>query len=101
MSMSRWVIGDSGGASRPLEQPVEGGRGHLQAFAILEVGHVHPKRPVRFEVDQMVADTVDVDRPPVGGQSHQLVFAGVDSEPRVVGEGGVEQSQRVRKPQLV
>ena len=36
----------------------------------------------------------------VGRQAHDLVLAGVDLEPGVVGEGGVEQPERVRKGNL-
>ena len=49
----------------------------------------------------MVSDQICVGGLSVRGQPHELVFAGVDPEPRVVGEGGVEEPQRVRKSQLV
>ena len=98
MSISRWVIGDSGARRGPPNSRSKAGRGHLQPFAIPEIGHVHPEGAVRFEVDQMVSDQICVNGRPVRGQSHQLVLAGVDPEPRVVGEGGIEQPQRVRKP---
>ena len=45
--------------------------------------------------------SVGVLRLAVGRQAHQLVLARVDREAAEVGEGRVEQAQRVRKAQLV
>ena len=49
----------------------------------------------------MVSDQIRVGGLSVRGQPHELVFAGVDPEPRVGREGGVEEPQRVRESQLV
>ena len=37
----------------------------------------------------------------VGGEAHQLVFAAVDPEAAIIGEGGVEQAERVREAELM
>ena len=55
-----------------------------------------PLGSTRAEIDEVFENAIGVDRFPVGGQAHQLVFARVDSETAVVGEGGVEQAQRMR-----
>src|SRR5262245_9979539 len=43
----------------------------------------------------MLVDQIDVLWLAIGSQTHDLVFAGVDLEARIVGEGGIEQAERV------
>ena len=88
-------------ARRTAEEPVELLRGHRQSLAVIEVRHVHAERAVVLQVDQLFEDQVDVPRLAVRGQAHQLVFARVDLEAAVVGEGRVEHARRVRKVELV
>ena len=71
--------------------------GHRQALAVVEIVHVQPETAVGLEVDQVLRGSVPVDRPAVGRQAHQLVFAAVDLEAAVVSECRVKQPERVRK----
>src|SRR5690606_22540753 len=64
---------------------------------IVEVVEVEPERAVVFDIDQLAQDQVDVLRLAVGREAHQLVFAGVDREAEVIGEGGIEQAQGMRE----
>ncbi len=98
-SISRWVSGVpacAAGRRRAVERVV----GHGQAGAVVEVVHVEPERAVVLEVDQVLADQRRRNRLAVGRQAHQLVLAGVDLEPGVVGEGRIEQPQRMREVDL-
>ena len=96
-SMCRCSSGDSGRAGRAAEEVVEPPAGHRQPLAVVEVIHVEPEAAVGLEVDQALEDQVLVDRPAVGGQAHQLVFAAVDLEAAVIGERRIEQAERVRE----
>ena len=60
---------------------------------------VQPERAVGLEVDQVVEDQLGVLRLAVGREPHHLVFAGVDLEAGVVGEGRIEQPERMREVQ--
>ena len=59
------------------------------------------KLPSAFRSIRCCVISVLVDGPAVRRQPHQLVFAAVDLEPAVVGEGRVEQPERVRKLHLL
>ena len=59
------------------------------------------KLPSGLEVDEPLEDQVAVDRAAVGRQAHQLVLAAVDLEAAIVGERGIEQTQRVRECDVV
>ena len=83
-----------GVARRAAEQLVELARGHGEAGRVVEVALVEPERAVVLQVDQMLEDQVGVLGLAVGREAHHLVFAGVDLEAGVVGEGGVEQAER-------
>jgi len=85
------------GARRPAEKPVEPFAGHRQPRAVVEILHVHPKAAVRLEPNQVPENRLLIDRLAVGGQPHQFVFAAVDLESAVIGEGRIEQSQRMGK----
>ena len=86
---------------RAAEQPVEAMVRHGQALAVVEIVHVQPEAAVGLQIDQMLADRLGVDGRAVGGQAHELVLAAVDLEPAVVGEGRVEEPQRVRELQVL
>ena len=83
------------------EQSVELHRGHHGAVCVREVRHVHAEGAVVLQVDQVLHDGVAEAGLAVGRQAHQLVLAAVHLEAREIGEGRVEQPQRVRKAQLL
>jgi hypothetical protein len=83
------------------EERVEPAVRHGEAGAIVEVRHVEPERAVGLEVDQVLEDLLLEPRLAVGRKPHHLVLAGVDLEPRVVGEGRVEQPERMREVDLL
>ena len=88
-------------ARRRAEQRVEALVRHGQPGAVVEIVEIEPERAVGLEVDQVVANDVLVFRRPIGREPHQLVFARIDLEAGVVGEGGVEQTQAVREMDLL
>ena len=53
--------------------------------------------PSSFEIDQLIADRVDILRLAVRGEPHQLVLARVDLEAGEVGERRIEQAERMRE----
>ena len=87
-------------AGRGAEERVELAARHGEPGAVVEVLHVEPEGAVRLQVQQMIEDGVDVLRAPIGRQAHHLVLAGVDLEAEVVGEGRVEEADRVREGDL-
>src|SRR6185503_367856 len=84
----------------PFEQRIEFPARHRQALAIVEVRHVHPKRAVRFQIDEAPQDGVGEARLSKWRQAHQLVFARVHLEACEVCERGIEKAEGVRKPKL-
>ena len=82
---------------RAAEQIVEPPVGHRQPLAVVEVVHVQPEAAIRLQVDQVLVDGIGVDRCAVRREPHQLVLAAVDLEAAVVGEGRVEQPERMRE----
>ncbi|OQA55636.1 MAG: hypothetical protein BWY42_01390 [Candidatus Omnitrophica bacterium ADurb.Bin277] len=71
---------------------------HPETRDVIEILHIQLERAVLFQVDQLFQDQVPVDRLAVGSEPHDLVFAGIDPETRVVGERGIEKAERVREP---
>ena len=90
-----------GAARRPAEQLGEAAVGHGQPGGVVEIALVEPVGAVRLEVHQRVEDQVLEARLTVGREPHDLVLAAVDPEARVIGEGRVEQPQRMGKAQLL
>jgi hypothetical protein len=89
---------------RPRRAAEEGGEavvGHHQAVEVAEVVHVEAEGAVLAQVDQLAADGVGEARLAVGREPHQLVLAGVDLEAGEVGEGRVEEPERVRELDLL
>ncbi len=82
---------------RHPEQPIELLVRHGQAGAIIEIRHVELERAVRFQVDHVVQDEVAKMRLAVRRKPHQLVLPGIDPEPEIVGEGGVQEPEAVRE----
>ena len=84
-------------AGRAAEQVVEPAIGHRQPLAVVEVLHVEPEAAVGLQVEELLQDQVVIDRPAIGGQAHQLVFAAVYLEATIIRECRIEQAQRVRE----
>jgi hypothetical protein len=86
---------------RPSEELVELLRGHDLVGTEREVRHVHPKRPVRTQIEHFVPYQVRVLRLPVRREAHELVFAAVHLETAEIREGGVKEPERVRESKLL
>ena len=78
---------------RTAEEAMEAVIGHGETLAVIEVTHVEVKRPIVFEIDEMLADQVGKTRLAVGREAHEFVFAGIDAEAAVVSERAVKQSE--------
>ena len=87
-------------ARRRAEQRIEARVGHRQPGAVVEVVQVQPEGAIVLDVDELLLDDVEILRLAVGREPHHLVFARVDLEAGVVGEGGIEQTERVREVDL-
>ena len=64
---------------------------------MIEVLHIEPEGTVCVEVHQVVVNSPDVPGFPKWGKGHQLVCTGVDLEPCIVGNGGIQEPERVWK----
>jgi hypothetical protein len=95
MSMYSTVICDSGSRRWQPNNSSKAVRRRL-AVEITEERRVEAVGAVLAQIDQPVEDEVDVARLAVGGQPHQLVLAGIDLEPAMVGEGAVQETERMR-----
>ncbi len=87
-------------ARRGAEQRIEARVGHRQPGAVVEVVQIQPETAVVLDVDELLLDELEILRLAVGGEPHHLVFARVDLEAGVVGEGGIEQPERVGEVDL-
>ena len=96
------VLGEQliGASHRQAEQRSEAVIGHAQAGAIVEIGKIETERTVLLHVDQLVENRLREARPAIRRKAHDLVLAGIDLEPGVIGEGGIEQAERMRKLDL-
>ncbi len=101
-AMSQWncSISDSDSRRGLPEELREAVVRHGQAVVVGEVLHVQPERAVLAQVDEVLEDLVEVLRLAVGRRAHHLVLGAVDLEAEVVGEGAVEQAERVREADL-
>ena len=52
------------------------------------------------EVDQLIKDYVFEPRFAIGRKAHDLIFAAIDPKSSVIGEGGIQQADRVREIDL-
>lgn len=75
--------------------------GHVQPVEIAEVVEVEAEGAILAQVEEVVQDELLVDGLAVGGQAHQLVFAGVDLEAGEVGEGRIEEAEGVGEAKLL
>ena len=82
------------------EQLVERPVGHGETAEVVEVLLVQAERAVFTDVDHVVEQQLDVFRLTVGGETHDLVLARVHLEAEVVGERGVQETQRIRPVEL-
>ena len=78
------------------EQLLEGSVCRRLAVEIAEERGVEPVRAVLAQIDEPIEDQIGVARLAIGRQPHQLVLPGIDLEPAVIGDGAVEQPERVR-----
>src|SRR3990172_9124333 len=83
------------------EQCVKSPVGHAKPGAVIKVVEVQPETPVVLDIYQVVIDGPDEARLSKGGQTHQLMFAGIDFESGVIGKCGVQESQRMGEMQLL
>jgi hypothetical protein len=86
---------------RLSEQIGEGVVRHGQADAIVEILHVEMERAVVLEEDELVENEIAIARLAIRREAHQLVLARIHLEPRVIGEGGIKEAERVREMQLL
>src|SRR5690606_38018198 len=68
--------------------------------AVIEIGHVQTKRPVFLDVDDVLANDVDVAGLAVRREAHQLVLARIDLEAGVISESRIQQPEGMRKIDL-
>ena len=68
---------------------------HPQAGAVIEVLEIQSEAAVRLDLDQRLVDLLGEPRRAVRRQSHHLVFTRVHLEAGVIGEGGIEQAERM------
>src|SRR5215510_10565025 len=74
--------------------------GHRKTGAVVEIRLIESKRSIVLEIDQVIENPIDIVGLTIGGESHELVLAGIHLEAGVISEGRIEQSERVRKMQL-
>ena len=82
---------------RTTEQSVELLVRHRQTGTVVEVRHVEAERTVRPEIDEIVENRLRIGRLAIGRQTHYLVFARIHPETGVIGECGIQQSERMRE----
>ena len=76
-------------------------RGHDLFVAIGEVGHVHPKRAVGPQVEELVAHEGGIFGLAIRRKTHQLVLAAIDAKTTEISESGVKKPERMRKTELL
>src|SRR6266571_8426467 len=74
--------------------------GHREPAKVVEVPLIQPERTVVLQVNELIVDSLHVFRFSIGRETHDLVLTGVHLEARVVGERGVQQTERVWPPKL-
>src|SRR3989338_3761338 len=80
------------GRETTVDHPHSGGK--------TKIFHIEPKCPILFYINEMSCNQVDVAWFSVGGQSHHLVFIGIDLKTEVVRKSGIKQPQTVREVYL-
>ncbi len=74
---------------------------HRQASTIVKIGHVQPERAVQLQIYQMVENKLDIFWLPVRSQAHHFILARIDLEAEIIGEGRIEEPERVREMNLL
>ena len=82
---------------RTAEQSVELLVGHPQTCAVIEIRLFEAEAAVLLKIEKTVEDQVLECGLAVGRQAHDLVLARIYLEANVIGERGIQQTQRVRK----
>lgn len=75
--------------------------GHGQAGTIIEVALVQVERAVFLHVNDIFEDGFGIFGLAIGRQSHDLVFAGIDLETGVIGDGGIKQAEGMGEMQFL
>ena len=88
-------------ARRPAEQGMKAAAGHGQTGGEIEVAHVQLKTAVPGDAHEFFPDQIGVFGRAIRGQPHDFIFAGIDLETQVVGEGGIEQAEGMREVNLL
>ena len=70
---------------------------HAEARAIVEVALVQPETAVLLEIDHVLEDRRCKARLAIGREAHDLVLSRVHLEPEILGKGGIEQAEGMRK----
>src|SRR5437763_1395627 len=78
------------------EQFLEGGVCRRLAVEIAKERGVEAVGAVLAQIEESIEDQIGVARFAIGRQPHQLVLAGIDLEPAVIGDGAVEQAEGMR-----
>jgi hypothetical protein len=82
---------------RNAEQLLESLTGHGQARVVFELLQIEPERTIVFDVNELFQDQIFINGFTIGGQTHELIFPGVDFESREARERRVEEAQRMRE----
>ena len=72
--------------------------GHGEAMDELEIVQVQPNASIFMNLDEMVANSLEVCRLAVWGEPHDFVLALIHRESSEVSKGGVQKPQRMGKP---
>ncbi len=83
-----------------IEEFVEPAIGHGKACGIVEIIHVQPESPVLLEIKKIVHDQVHKAGLAIRRKAHELIFAGIYLESRVISKCGIEEAQGMRKIDL-
>jgi hypothetical protein len=74
---------------------------HAQPGAVIEVLLIKTKAAVILQIDQMVENGLGEARLAIGGEPHDLVFAGIDPKSGEIGERRIEQTEGMREFDLL
>ena len=86
---------------RATKQLAEFRRRHSCSIQIREIVLVQSKRTVRLNIDHLIQNCIFVNRFAIRSEPHQFAFTAVDSKTTKRCERGVQQPERVRKPNLI
>ncbi len=87
-------------SGRPAEELFEFFIRHRQPGTVIEIVHVQFERTVFLKVHQFIQYDVLINWLTVRGKPHNFVLPGVDLKSRVIGEGRIEQPERMGEMEL-